>query len=141
MWWLAIPLLLATALPAPAETLVAARTLRAQTTLGPDDVVVVDGMVPGTATDPAEVVGLETRVAIYQGRPIRPADLGPPAIVERNQTVVLVYAAGPLTITAEGRSLGRGGVGDRIKAMNVASRTTVLGVVSGDGSIRVPANP
>lgn len=141
MWWLAIPFLLTFTLPAPAETVVAARTLRAQTTLAPDDVAVIDGMVPGTAADPAEVVGLETRVAIYQGRPIRPADLGPPAIVERNQSVLLMYVAGSLTITAEGRALGRGGVGDRIKAMNVASRTTVLGVVSGDGSIRVPANP
>ena len=99
MWWLAIPLFLGAALPAAAETLVAARTLRAQTILGPDDVVVAEGSLPGTATDPREVIGLETRVAIYQGRPIRPADLGAPAIVDRNQAVVLIYAAGALTIT------------------------------------------
>ncbi|WP_413876656.1 flagellar basal body P-ring formation chaperone FlgA [Albidovulum sp.] len=137
MRWLALPLVLGAALPASAETLVAARTLRAQTILGPDDVVVAEGTLPGTATDPGEVIGLETRVAIYQGRPIRPADLGPPAIVDRNQAVVLIYAAGALTITAEGRALGRGGVGDRIKAMNIGSRTTVSGVVAGDGTILI----
>ena len=137
MRWLAIPLLFALAVPAPAETLVAARTLRAQTILGPDDVAVVAGVIPGTAADTAEVVGLETRVAIYQGRPIRPADLAPPAIVQRNQTVILTYAAGALTITAEGRALGRGGVGERIKVMNIASRTTVMGVVADDGSVRI----
>lgn len=140
MWWLAIPFLLTLAVPARGETLVAARTLRAQTVLGPEDVAVVDGAVPGTATDPAEVLGLETRVAIYQGRPIRAADLGPPAIVDRNQAVMLIYAAGPLTITAEGRALGRGGVGDRVKVMNIASRTTLSGVVAGDGTVRVKAD-
>ena len=137
MLWLAIPFILTVAFPASADTLVAARTLRAQTILGPDDVAVAAGTLPGTATDPSEVIGLETRVAIYQGRPIRPADLGAPAIVDRNQAVVLIYAAGALTITAEGRALGRGGVGDRIKAMNIGSRTTVSGVVAGDGTILI----
>lgn len=132
-------LCMALATPAPAETLVAARTLRAQTILVPEDLSVVAGIVPGTASDPAEVIGFETRVAIYQGRPIRPSDLGPPAIVDRNQSVVLSYVAGALTITAEGRALGRGGVGDRVKVMNVASRTTVIGIVAADGSVRVMA--
>ena len=67
MWWLAIPLLLTLVVPARAETVVAARTLRAQSVLGPDDVAVVDEVVPGTASDPSEVMGLETRVTIYQG--------------------------------------------------------------------------
>lgn len=128
------------ALPASAETLVAARTLRAQTVLAPGDLTVAEDMVPGALTAPEEAVGLETRVAIYQGRPIRLDDLGPPAIVDRNQPVVLSYVAGPLTITAEGRALGRGGVGDRIRVMNVASRTTVTGLVAADGSVRVAAD-
>lgn len=122
---------------AEAETLVATRTLRAQAILGPQDVVLVAGDVPGAATSPAEVIGLEARVAIYQGRPIRPADLGPPAIVGRNQSVVLTYSAGALSISTEGRSLGRGGVGDWIRVMNIASRSTVSGVVAGDGTVRV----
>jgi flagella basal body P-ring formation protein FlgA len=141
MWWLAIPLLLTLVDPARAETLVAVRTLRAETVLGPDDVALVAGSIPGTASNTAEVLGLETRVTIYQGRPIRTSDLGAPAIVDRNQAVVLKYSAGPLVITAEGRALGRGGAGDRVKVMNVASRTIVLGVVADDGSVRVASNP
>lgn len=134
---LAVALFVIWAFPVSAETLLAARTLRAQTILTPDDLTVATGTVPGTATDLAEVIGLETRVAIYQGRPIRPADLGPPAIVERNQIVVLSYVAGPLTIIAEARALGRGGPGDSIRVMNTASRTTVSGIVAADGSVRV----
>lgn len=133
----AAAILILWAMPATAETLVAARTLRAQTIVAPGDLIVASGTVPGTAADPAEVIGLETRVAIYQGRPIRPADLGPPAIVDRNQMVTLGYQAGPLNITAEGRAMGRGGVGDRIRVMNIASRTTVTGVIAADGSVLV----
>lgn len=139
MWWLAIPLVLALVGPVRAETVVAARTIRAQTVLGPDDVGVVAGTVPGTARDLAEVVGLETRVVLYSGRPVRRADLGPPAIVDRNQEVMLVYSAGPLNIVTTGRALGRGGLGDRIKVMNLASRAVVAGLVAGDGTVRVQA--
>ena len=132
-------LLLCGALTAPAygETLVASRTLRAQTVLAPEDLVLSDASLPGAATNAGEVIGLETRVAIYQGRPIRLADLGPPAIVDRNQLVILSYVAGVLSIQAEGRVLDRGGAGDRVRAMNVASRTTVIGIVEADGSVSV----
>lgn len=139
MWWLAIPLVLALMGPASAETVVATRTIPAQTVLGPDDVGIVAGTVPGTARNRAEVVGLETRVVLYSGRPVRRADLGPPAIVDRNQEVMLVYAAGPLTIVTTGRALGRGGLGDRIKVMNLASRAVVAGIVAGDATVRVQA--
>ncbi|SPH23442.1 hypothetical protein DEA8626_02505 [Defluviimonas aquaemixtae] len=124
------------AMPAFGETLVAARTLRAQTVLAPDDFVVSQTSVPGTASDATTVIGQETRVAIYQGRPIRLADIGPPALVDRNQIVVLSYVSGTLSIRAEGRVLDRGGVGDTVRVMNVASRTTITGVVAADGSVR-----
>ena len=125
---------------ADSETLIATRTLRAQSILTASDVAVAPETVSGSLTDIADVIGMEARVAIYQGRPIRQADLGPPAIIDRNQIVALNYLAGALVITAEGRALGRGGVGDQIRVMNVASRTTVTGVVTADGSVRVLGN-
>lgn len=91
--------------PALAETLIAARTIRPQEVLLDTDVVVTAANVPGALTRPAEAVGMEARVAIYAGRPIRPGDLGPPAIVERNALVTLRYAANGLSIAAEGRAL------------------------------------
>ena len=93
--------------------------------------------MPEAFADPAAVLGQEARVAIYAGRPVLAGDIGPPALVERNQTVTLVYSRGALTILAEGRSLGRGGAGDSLRAMNIASRTTVTGRVAGDGTVHV----
>jgi flagella basal body P-ring formation protein FlgA len=125
--------LLALASPAAAETLVAARTLPAHTIIGPADLLSRDIDVPGTVDDPILLVGMETRVALYAGRPIRPGDVGFPAIVERNQIIPLVYDARGIVIATEGRSLGRAGPGDVIRVMNLTSRNTVTARIGVDG--------
>lgn len=139
----ALPALLALLLAAPAaaETLVAARTLRAQTVLGPGDVAVVEGRVPGALSDPAQAIGREARVILHAGRPLRAADLGPPALVERNAPVTLLYRSGLLTIAAEGRALGRAGAGETVRVMNIASRSIVTGRVAPDGTVLVGPSP
>lgn len=134
MRWIALVLL---AFPAQADTLIATRNVRAHAILAPGDVAVVAADVPGALTEPAQALGQEARVALYAGRPIRAGDVGPPALVDRNQIVPLSYSAGPLAIVTEGRALVRGGVGDVIRVMNLASRTTVSGRILPDGSVAV----
>ena len=122
---------------ASAETLVAARTVRAQAILTPADLAVVERTIPGTLTQADEAIGLEARVVLYAGRPIRQGDVGPPAIIERNQIVTLLFRRGNLTIAAEARALGRAGAGDVLRVMNLTSRTTVSGIVRSDGTVAV----
>lgn len=127
------------ALPAPAEVLIATRTLRAHQVIGPGDVTPGPAPArPGHVTDPAEAVGMEARVTLYAGRPIPLASLAPPALVERNQLVTLHYSAGGLDIRAEGRALGRAAEDEPVRVMNLASRTTVSGRVTGPGLVTVP---
>lgn len=84
-----------------------------------------------------DVVGQEARTTLYAGRPILFDDVGPPALVARNQIVSIKYQADGLTILTEGRSLQRGGIGDRIRIMNLDSRATLFGQVQEDGTVRV----
>ena len=130
-------LLASIAAPAAADTLVAARTVRPQAILTAADVSVVAGDRSGVFSHPADVIGMEARVALYPGRPIGPEDIGPPAIVDRNAIVTLVFRQGGLTIVAEARALGRGGAGDRLRVMNLSSKSIVTGTVQPDGSLRV----
>lgn len=120
-----------------AEILVPVRTIRAKEIIGPDDVMLKSVTVAGAISEALDVVGLEARIALYPGRPIRHGDVGPPAIIGRNDIVTLVFSQGRLRIIAEGRSLGRGAVGEMIRVMNVASRTTVSGRIQPDGSVEV----
>jgi flagella basal body P-ring formation protein FlgA len=125
------------AAPASADTVLAARTIRAQSLILPQDLVVKDVDVIGAISDPALIAGQEARVALYAGRPIRPGDVGPPALVERNQIISLVYDQSGLSITAEGRSLSRAGPGETVRVMNMSSRITVSGQVLPDGRVLV----
>lgn len=135
---LAAALSLVTAAPhAMADTLLAARTIRAAEVIGAQDLTVVADDTPGALQDPAAVIGQEARVALYAGRPIRRGDIGPPAVVERNEIVTLIFRQGGLAISTEGRALGRGGVGEAIRAMNLASRSTVSGVIGPQGAVHV----
>jgi flagella basal body P-ring formation protein FlgA len=130
-------LVAALAAPAAADTLVAARTIRAQAILGPADLAMVEAEVPGALADPAEALGMEARVVLYAGRPIRAGDVGPPALVERNQIVPMIYDQSGLTIQTEGRALGRAAAGERVRVMNLGSRSTVSGTVDEAGRVIV----
>lgn len=130
-----VTLLLAS--PAVAESVVAARTLRANTLVAPEDLSISSQDVAGALRDPISAVGLETRVAIYAGRPIRPEHLSEPAIVDRNQKVSLAYRRGGLMIITEGRALQRAAHGDTIRVMNVASKTTLSATIAADGTAYV----
>ncbi len=128
------------ALPPPAafaDSIVAARTIRAHSVLSAEDISLVSNALPGAASDPATVIGLEARVTLYQGRPIRPDQLGPSASVDRNQLVTLVYRSVGVTIAAEGRALARGGTGDVIRVMNTSSRSSLSGTIAPDGTVLV----
>jgi flagella basal body P-ring formation protein FlgA len=126
--------------PSAAESLVATRVIRAQTLLAAGDVSLVASEIVGALADPAEVLGKEARVTLYPGRAIRAVDVGPPALVERNQIVTLIYNAGGLGITTDGRALARGGLGDVIQVMNLSSRALIAGQVGENGIVFIGSN-
>ncbi|MFC3612668.1 flagellar basal body P-ring formation chaperone FlgA [Lutimaribacter marinistellae] len=133
---LSLALLLA-ASGAVADTVVPTRTIRPKEIIGAADVTVKSAELPGAFRRIDAVIGQEARVALYAGRPINPGDIGPPALVDRNDLVTLVYDTGLLTISTDGRALGRGAVGELIRVMNLSSRSTVSGRIRSDGSIEV----
>jgi flagellar basal body P-ring formation protein FlgA len=133
-------LILALAVPAAAESVVATRTIRAKSLIAPGDLTLVSAELPGAISDLNAAVGLEARVSIYAGKPVRQGDLGPPTLIERNQLVTLVYVAGGLAISTEGRALGRGSEGDEIRVMNLGSRNTVSGRIGPNGAVYVGWN-
>jgi flagella basal body P-ring formation protein FlgA len=131
------PLLIAAAGMAQAEAVVALKTIRANTVLTAHDVS-IDPQLPSYGVDKIDdAVGMETRVVLYAGRPIRPENLQAPALVERNQIVPLIFNRGGLEISTQGRALDRGAEGEIIRVMNISSRTTLFGTVRADGSIDV----
>lgn len=131
-FWL-ISLGLLTAVQAAADAYVPLRVIRAKEVIYASDVELRAVDQRGAET----VVGQEARITLYPNRPIRPGDVGPPALVERNQFVMLVYDTGGLRIVTEGRVLGRGAEGDRVRVLNLSSKQAVSGMIRADGWIEV----
>ena len=120
-----------------ADSLTVTRLVRPQAIIGPGDLGTMAQDIPGALAPDADIVGLEARVTLYPGRPILPNHVGAPALVERNQPVVVFFRNGGLTIVADGRALSRGAEGDTVRVMNLSSRTTISGKVQSDGSVVV----
>lgn len=131
-----LALLLALApVAATADEITATRTLAAGTILSSADLVVTPSARVGLM--PAEAIGKQLRVAVYEGRPISPGQLAAPTLVSRNQLVTLAYENAALRIETEGRALGAGGEGDIIRVMNLSSRTTLMARINADGTATV----
>lgn len=125
------------AAPALAETVIPVRTIRAHAIISAEDVTLRGGQQTDGFAQIDDVIGQEARVVLYPGRPIRAGDIGPPALITRNQLVRIVFSTAGLEISAEARALERGAIGDLLRVMNLSSRATVVGQVQPDGSIRV----
>lgn len=121
-------------LPAAAAVLAAARTLPAGTVIAASDLRAVDGDRPGLS-DPSEVIGLQTRITIHEGRPLQASLLQAPKLISRNQLHSLVFQRGALRIVTQARTLSDGAAGDVIRVMNLQSRATVSAAVQPDGSL------
>jgi len=135
--WLIFLLALGFGPPAAADTLVAARTIRAQAILTADDLKLAPGATPGALSQVEQAIGKETRVILYAGRPIMQEHVGAPALIERNALVSLVYATPYMRIATEGRALGRAGLGESLRVLNIASKNTVRAIVTGPGEATV----
>lgn len=120
-----------------AQSIQPTRPIKINTVVTQDDLIVSEANIDGAITSVEQAVGLETRKTLYPGRPVMAGDLGPVTVVDRNQLVELVFLNGALKIKAEGRSLGRASIGQRVRVMNSDSRLIVTGIVTSPSIVEV----
>lgn len=118
---------------AQAEVWVANRIIPANSIISADDIQLRDVASAGGVADPDQIVGMEARKALFAGRPILLADVGNPAVVERNQIVQLVFSRFGLLIKTDGRAMDRAAPGEMIRVMNLESRSLVTAKIDDTG--------
>ncbi len=91
----------------------------------------------GYLEDIAVVRGQQFRRAMPAGSTPSPADLSAPSWVKRGQYIQLISRAGAIEVRAEGKALGDGAAGQRIRVENRGSRQVVEGTVSAPGVVEV----
>jgi flagellar basal body P-ring formation protein FlgA len=84
-------------------------------------------------------VGMQARRQLRVGQALKTADLARPDLVQKDQAVVLIYQAVGLHLTIRGKALEGGTEGDVVSVMNLQSKRTVTGVVTGRGQVSINA--
>jgi flagellar basal body P-ring formation protein FlgA len=92
-------------------------------------------------TDMNLVVGFAARRQLQPNQPLASADLMKPEIVQRNDTVTLVYQVPGIVLTLRGQAQEAGALGDSISVLNADSKRVVQAVVTGPGQVAVNAMP
>jgi flagella basal body P-ring formation protein FlgA len=90
-------------------------------------------------TDMRAAAGLAARRQLRPGQPLHEADLMKPSIVQRNDTVTIVYEAPGVSLTLRGQAQDAGALGDTINVVNSQSKHAVQGVVIGPDRVSVTA--
>jgi len=93
----------------------------------------------GLLTGLDAVAGLAARRPLRPGQPLAPVDVMKPEIVQRNDTVTIVYQAPGVTLTLRGQAHDAGALGDTIGVLNMESKRVVQAVVSGPDRVTVSA--
>jgi flagella basal body P-ring formation protein FlgA len=82
-------------------------------------------------------VGMQARKPLRAGQALRVADLAKPDLVQRDQAVTLVYQSDGLYLTIRGKAQDSGTEGDVVNVLNLQSKRTVSGVVTGRSQVTV----
>lgn len=112
----------------------AARNIRVGMILTASDIVAPKG--EGALREAASFIGLEAARPIYKGEAVSREDLRAPTLVARNGLVTMEFEKGFLLISTEGRALEAGGVGDRVRVMNLGSKRIVTAIVTAANTVR-----
>ena len=125
---------------------VAARDLKAGQIITPDDILAK--RVPQESmrgNDPAgkeDLIGKEMKKSVRSGQPVTLNDVRAQVMVAKGKIVTLNFVKGGIMLSAQGKALENGGLGDTVRVMNTQSKSVVQGTVTGPEtvSIHTPSN-
>ncbi len=101
-------------------------------------------MRPGVATAMDDLSGKQARRYLRAGELVLTSDVRKPIIVTKGETVTMTFNAPGVSLTATGRALSEGGLGESVTVLNPVSFRQVMATVTGPATVRadsaVPMN-
>jgi len=93
--------------------------------------------IGGDAAVRESAIGMQMRRPMRAGQALRVADLVKPDLVQRDQSVTLIYQTTGIYLTSRGKALDNGTEGDVVNVVNLQSKRTVTGVVTARGQVTI----
>lgn len=113
---------------------VLANTLRNGDLIGARDIDWMDmpknRIANNTVMDEKDLINMTPRRPIQAGKPIILNELERPKLVDRGDSITLIFANGPMVLTTKGKSMQAGSVGDIVRVSNTGSNKNLEGVVT-----------
>ena len=100
-----------------------------------------EGLRRDIITDTDQIVGLTPRQSLRGGQMISANSLQKPVAVKRGAQVMVVLKSGSMSLTARGRALEQGSVGDVVRVQNLNSNMTIEAVIEGPNLVSVISAP
>lgn len=120
--------------------LITARALPPGHVLTAEDTVATLGdltqLPAGIAQDPAQVVGRSVAGSLAAGQPLRSDGLRAPVVIQQGQPVKLVSRGRGFEVTADGKALSQGLLGQVVQVRSPSGQT-VSGIARGGGIVEV----
>jgi flagella basal body P-ring formation protein FlgA len=93
-------------------------------------------MRSGTITSIDALSGMQARRYLRAGELVMATDVRKPIVVKKGETVTMTFDAPGISLTATGRALEEGGVGESVTVINPVSFRQVMATVTGPGTVR-----
>jgi len=137
---LLLALLFATpALADGARIVVPARDIARGETISDSDLTwqaVSPDQAASAVTAMGDLVGMQARRYLRAGEAVRADDVKKPVLVAKGSTVTMTYDVPGITLTATGKAMGEGGMGDTVTILNPVSYRQITAIVTGAGQVR-----
>lgn len=96
-----------------------------------------DDVTANLISNPDSVIGMVATRMLEPNKPLRLNELTAQRLVERGQEITILYAAGPLQLTAKGKAMQHGQEDDVVQVVNLGSNLTLDARVTGNGVVTV----
>lgn len=93
--------------------------------------------VTGEPASRDRTIGMQLRRPMRAGTPIRVADIVKPDFVTRDQSVTVIYQVPGIYLTTRGKAIESGAEGDTVSVLNLQTKRTLTGTVTGRGQVTV----
>ena len=114
-------------------------------TIGEADLVYgtlpANNVFSGVATSMGELAGMEARRVLHAGEIVRLDDVRHPILVTKGSVVTMTFEAPGVVLTASGRAMSEGGLGDTVTIQNPVSFRMVTATVTAAGAVRATVGP
>ena len=101
--------------------------------------VAAQGVMPNTTTAMDDLIDMQARRVLRAGETVRGDDVRHPVLVAKGTTVTMSFEAPGVLLTATGRAMSEGGLGETVTVLNPVSFRQITATVTGPGSVKAAA--